>query len=76
MRNVAIRFLISLICSTVYCGGTLRNFILKTEFGEGPYLELIKLSLVVPFLPGHRAFHDTKQKIGHFLKRLDRAGPL
>ena len=37
--------------------------------GAGPSLELVKLSSVVPFWPGHRAFHDTKQKIGHFLER-------
>ena len=55
---------------------TLRGLHFKPNLGTGPSLGLIKLSLVAPFLPGHRTFHDTKQKIGHFLKCLDHGAPL
>ena len=45
MRNVAIRFLISLICSTVYFGGTLRGLHFEPNLGAGSSLKLIKLWL-------------------------------
>ena len=40
MRNVAIRFLISPICSTVYFGGVFGVFILNRISGAGPSFEL------------------------------------